>query len=136
MFWILITAIGTLRIGILALRLRYILDGSNDRDIKRRVAYLHIGYFSCIAVLECISAVFLLQKFNEARRISIRAALYGGLFSYLMRSTEIRLALLGVVGVMRAVTYSFQRTVQSAEVVAGQLDRFAYTLECLFPAVM
>lgn len=66
----------------------------------------------------------------------MRAAIKGGLFSYLMRSTEIRLASLALVGVTRAITYSFQNTAQSAEGVAGQLDRFAYSLECLFPVVM
>jgi hypothetical protein len=136
LFWILMTAIGAVRLSILATRLRYILDGSNEPDLQRHVDDLHVGYFSCIAAVECVSAFFLLQTFNSARRISMRAALQGGLFSYLMRSTEIRLALLALVGVTRAATYSFQNTAQSAEGVAGQLDRFAYTLECVFPVVM
>ncbi|OIW25972.1 hypothetical protein CONLIGDRAFT_647699 [Coniochaeta ligniaria NRRL 30616] len=136
LFWTLMAAIGGLRLSILAMRLRYILDGSNESDLQRLIDHLHVGYFACIAAVECISAVFLLQTFNSARRISMRAAIQGGLFSYLMRSTEIRLALLALVGVTRAITYSFQNTAQSAEGVAGQLDRFAYTLECLFPVVM
>ncbi|KAI8401342.1 hypothetical protein FOFC_18211 [Fusarium oxysporum] len=45
-----------------------------------------------------------------------------------MRSTEVRLALLAVIGVMRAITYSFQTTAHSATNVASQLDRFAYTM--------
>lgn len=136
LFWTLITAIVAMRLTILTQRLRYILDGSNDADLQRLIDHIHVGYFSCIAAVECVSALFLLKTFNSARMVSMRAAIRGGLFSYLMRSTEIRLALLALVGVTRAVTYSFQNTAQSAEGVAGQLDRFAYTLECLFPIVM
>jgi hypothetical protein len=53
------------------------------------------------------------------RRISMRAAIRGGLFNYLMRSTEIRLALLALVGVTRAITYLSQSTAQSAVGVAA-----------------
>jgi hypothetical protein len=129
-------AIGVLRLSILGLRLRYILSGSNESDLQRLIDHLHVGYFSCIAAVEVVSSLFLLKTFNSARKISMRAAIEGGLFSYLMRSTEIRLAGLALIGLTRAVTYSFQNTAQSAEGVAGQLDRFAYTLECLFPIVM
>jgi hypothetical protein len=53
-----------------------------------------------------------------------------------MRSTEIRLTTLAAIGFSRAITYSFQTTAQSATTVAGQVDRFVYTLECLFPIIM
>lgn len=135
-FWVLMTAIAAVRMGILSVRLRYILKDPDDTSLQLLIDHLHIGYFSCIATVECLSALFLLQTFNSARRVSKRAAIKGGLFSYLMRSTEIRLALLALVGLTRATTYSFQSRAQSAEGVAGQLDRFAYTLECLFPVVM
>ncbi|KAJ4074797.1 hypothetical protein BFJ70_g17304 [Fusarium oxysporum] len=68
--------------------------------------------------------------------MSLKAAIEAGLFRYLMRSAEVRLALLAVIGIMRVITYSFQTTAQSATNVASQLDRFAYTMECLFPFVM
>lgn len=136
LFWTLITTICSIRVAILVSRLRYILDGSSESELQSLIDHLHVGYFSCIAVVEILSAVFLLKTFNSARRFTLRSALRSGVFSYMMRSTEIRLALLAVVGVTRAVTYSFQATAQSAEGVAGQLDRFAYTLECLFPVVM
>ncbi|KAK7967217.1 uncharacterized protein PG986_001494 [Apiospora aurea] len=87
----------------------------------------------------CISSALLLFKFNSARRISVKVALQSGtgvLFSYLMRSTEVRLTLLAVVGVTKAVTYSVQATAQSASSVADQLGRFAYTLECKFPVIL
>ncbi|KAB5566970.1 hypothetical protein GE09DRAFT_1171895 [Coniochaeta sp. 2T2.1] len=136
LFWLLMVPIAALRLSILAMRIRYIMGGSHDPALQLLIDHMHVGYFACIATVECVSAIFLLQTFNAARRISMRAAIQGGLFSYLMRSTEIRLALLALVGVTRAVTYSFQNTAQSAEGVAGQLDRFAYTLECLFPVIM
>ncbi|KAL5598284.1 hypothetical protein FOBRF1_012077 [Fusarium oxysporum] len=97
---------------------------------------LHIGYFVSIATVECINAYFLLTIFASAKTSSLKAAIKAGPFRYLMRSAEVRLALLAVIGVTRAITYSFQTTAQSATNVASQLDRFAYTMECLFPVVM
>lgn len=123
-----------LRMAILATRIRDIM--TETETFQTLIDHLHVGYFASIAAVECLSSFFLLHKFNSARKISMKAALKVGLFSYLMRSTEIRLALLAVIGVTRAVTYSFQDTAQSATTVASQLDRFAYTLECMFPVMM
>ncbi|KZL84750.1 hypothetical protein CI238_10528 [Colletotrichum incanum] len=134
LFWITILAIIAIRIMIATSRVRYILRG-NTR-LQSTVNNLHIGYFVLIASLECLSAFFLLKTFAEVKSTSVRAALKGGFFTYLMRSTEVRLATLAILGMMRAVTYSFQITAQSATNPASQLDRFAYTLECLFPSVM
>ncbi|KFA81648.1 hypothetical protein S40288_09175 [Stachybotrys chartarum IBT 40288] len=131
-FWTLIAAVSCIRFTILVIRVRYVLDGSRDAAALAIITSLHIGYFTTIALIECISAFFLLRKFHWARF----SALNVSLFSYLMRSTEIRLAILALIGVTRAVTYSFQTTAQSATTVASQLDRFAYTLECLFPVMM
>lgn len=146
-FWTLIIDITAIRAVILITRVHFILDtnpgsggatqtSATDLALQALIDNLHVGYFSSIALVECSSAWFLLREFRAARKLSARAALKQGLFSYLMRSTEIRLALLAVVGVTRAVTYSFQNTAQSATGTAGQLDRFAYTLECVFPIVM
>lgn len=123
-----------IRMFILASRARDILAGSNSR--QSTIDHLHIGYFSTIALVECISAFFLLRKFASARKASIEASSTSGLFSYLMRSTEIRLATLAVIGFSRAITYSFQTTAQSATTAASQLDRFVYTLECVFPMML
>ncbi|KAH8661112.1 hypothetical protein BGZ61DRAFT_499586 [Ilyonectria robusta] len=137
LFWTLVLVITAVRLGIMVVRVRFILDDNHSPSLQRTVDHLHVGYFTAIAVVECASAVFLLRTFRAARRTSVTTTLgRGELFRYLMRSTEIRLATLALIGVMRAVTYSFQNTAQSAEGVAGQLDRFAYTLECLFPIVM
>jgi hypothetical protein len=119
---------------IAIMRVRSIIDGGDSN--QEVINNLHIGYFVSIAAVECISAYFLLTVFASAKATSLKAAIEAGLFRYLMRSTEVRLALLAVIGVMRAITYSFQTAAQSATNVASQLDRFAYTMECLFPFVM
>ena len=105
-------------------------------DLQTLVNAFHIGYFVCIAVIETWSAFFLIRIFAEARRSSMVVFSKTGIFRELTRSAETRLATLCLIGLMRAVTYSFQATAQSATSVAGQLDRFAYTLECMFPVVM
>jgi len=134
LFWTIMAILLTIRTFILASRAKDILEGSTSRQTT--IDHLHVGYFSSIALVECISAFFLLRKFASARRTSIEAASTSGLFSYLMRSTEIRLATLAVIGFSRAITYSFQTTAQSATTTASQLDRFVYTLECLFPVML
>ncbi|KAK2041029.1 hypothetical protein LZ31DRAFT_603058 [Colletotrichum somersetense] len=134
LFWATVLAIVAIRIVIAVSRVRYILKGNTK--IQDAINSLHVGYFVLIASLECLSAFFLLKTFTEVKSTSARAALNAGFFKYLMRSTEVRLATLAVLGTMRAVTYSFQMTAQSATNAASQLDRFAYTLECLFPSVM
>jgi hypothetical protein len=127
-------ALFIIRMFILTNRAKDILAGNTDR--QHLIDHLHIGYFSSIAAVECVSAFFLLRKFASAKRDSVEAASTSGLFHYLMRSTEIRLATLAAIGFSRAITYSFQTTAQSATNVASQVDRFVYTLECLFPIMM
>ncbi|EWY87615.1 hypothetical protein FOYG_11795 [Fusarium oxysporum NRRL 32931] len=134
LFWTIMVIISALRITITITRVRSILDGGSS--YQEVIDNLHIGYFVSIATVECISAYFLLTVFASAKTSSLKAAIKAGPFRYLMRSAEVRLALLAVIGVMRAITYSFQTTAQSATNVASQLDRFAYTMECLFPVVM
>jgi hypothetical protein len=134
LFWSLMCIISTLRILILVSRARNIINGNDAYQML--VSRLHIGYFTSIAVIECISAFFLLRKFASARRTSIEASSTSGLFSYLMRSTEIRLATLALIGITRAITYSFQTAAQSATNTASQVDRFVYTMECMFPIML
>ncbi|KAJ2897645.1 uncharacterized protein MKZ38_004510 [Zalerion maritima] len=133
LFWLLIAIIAILRLTILATRVRLLL--SDTDDLQPLVNYLHIGYFSAIAAIEVVSAGFLIRKFARARKTSNQFAMTTGLFSYLMRSTEIRLALLAIIGITRAATYSFQASAQSATSIASEVDRFVYTLECMFPAM-
>ncbi|RSL66585.1 hypothetical protein CEP54_003693 [Fusarium duplospermum] len=134
LFWIMIVAILAIRVVIAAVRARRILNESTGEQTI--INNLHMGYFVLIALLECVSAFFLLRVFGSAKSTSLKAAIKAGLFRYLMRSTEVRLALLAVLGIMRAITYSFQTASQSATDVASQLDRFAYAMECMFPVIM
>lgn len=115
-------------------RVRFIVGG--DADLQAIVNHLHMAYFPLIAVLECLSAYCLLTSFARAKIGGFTHSTKTNLFHYLMCSTEVRLALLAVVGIMRAVTYSFQVSAQSATDIASQVDRFCYTMECLFPIVM
>lgn len=134
LFWTITLAVVAVRIMIAATRVRLIISG--DGGLQRTVNHLHMAYFPLIAVLECVSASYLLIIFAKAKISARQRATKMGLFRYLMRSTEVRLALLAVIGVMRAVTHSFRTSAQSANNLASQVDRFAYTLECLFPIIM
>jgi hypothetical protein len=134
-FWVLIVGITASRVIIAVMRARSLLSEDTE-SLQRTINVLHITYFTLIAVIECFSSFFLLRMFYSAEHTSIKAAIQTGLFRYLMRSTEVRLAFLAVIGVMRAVTYSSQSTAQAATTVASQVDRFAYTMECMFPVIM
>jgi hypothetical protein len=133
LFWVIMVLIVGLRFSIMGCRAQNTI---NDNDkLQTIIARLHIGYFALIAVIEIISAFFLLRVFALARKQS-EVVGRGGLFRYLTQSTETRLATLALIGFTRAITYSFQKNVQSASDVAGQIDRFVFTLECMFPIVM
>ncbi|KAF4455737.1 hypothetical protein F53441_1936 [Fusarium austroafricanum] len=134
LYWFMIISVSGIRVVIAAVRARRIMN-SLDTD-QRLINHLHMGYFILIALIECLSSFFLLRVFGSAKSTSLSAAIKAGLFRYLMRSTEVRLALLAVLGVMRAITYSFQNAEQSATNLASQIDRFAYAMECMFPVMM
>ncbi|KAF3085239.1 hypothetical protein TWF569_009506 [Orbilia oligospora] len=136
LFWTCIAVIFGCRLGILISRIEEIQHPENS--LQRRINRLHMAYFVMIAVVETISAFFLLRTFTKAKRasVAIQSWTAKGLFELLSRSAEIRLATLCPIGITRAITYSFQATAQSATNTASQLDRFVYTLECLFPMVM
>ena len=129
------TSIVILRISILICRARNTVMGNQSQYLQHLVAHLHIGYFVAIVVIEDLSAFFLLRIFSQAKKGSVEVAKRGGLFHYLTQSTELRLATLALIGVMRAVTYSSQKTLKASD-VAGQVDRFVFTLECMYPMIM
>ncbi|RFU27559.1 hypothetical protein B7463_g8776, partial [Scytalidium lignicola] len=133
-FWFMIIVITAIRIIILQTRVRSIINGGTT--LQPLIDHLHVGYFTSIAILECVSAFFLLRKFAAAKKTSKEVASTSGLFGYLMKSTEIRVSILAVIGFSRAITYSFQTQQQAATSVASQVDRFVYTLECMFPVMM
>lgn len=133
-YWCMVIFIAASKLAILALRVRYLL--TILQSLLRIIDHLHIVYFCGIALVEILSAALLLKQLKLAHRISPNAALCGGLFKYLMRSTEIHVALLCLIGVSRSVSYSFQVTAQSATTIAGEFDRFAATLEIMLPVTM
>jgi hypothetical protein len=133
LFWLIMVLIIGLRLSIMACRAQNTING-NDK-LQTIVAHLHVGYFAFIAVIEILSAFFLLRIFALARKQG-EVVGRGGLFRYLSQSTEVRLATLALIGITRAITYSFQKNLQSASDVAGQIDRFVFTLECMFPMIM
>lgn len=123
-----------IRVVILISRAMYNMNGTTD--LQYRIDHLHVGYFVSIAVIEMLSSFYLLRIFGTAKATSTVVKSKNNLFHYLMRSTEIRLATLSLVGITRAITYSFQTAAQSATSVASQIDRFVYTLECVSPVLM
>lgn len=134
LFWSLMAVVVAMRVLILTMRLRAF---ANPRlQVQPVINGLHAGYFVSIAAVECVSAYFLLREFMSAKRTSSQADLGTRLFQHLMRSTEIRLATLALIGVTRAVTYFFQSSPQQATGTPSQIDRFVYTLECLFPIML
>ncbi|KAF9882679.1 hypothetical protein FE257_005653 [Aspergillus nanangensis] len=139
-FWSLMVAIVGLRMAILASRVMEILQGAVSLQtagpLQHQIDHLHVGYFSSIALVETLSAVFLIRLLHKAYLISPKVSSTRLVFRYLLRSTEIRAASLCFIGITRAVTYSLQVTSQAATTAAAQVDRFAYTMECLFPLVM
>ncbi|KAM5371742.1 hypothetical protein ACJZ2D_007807 [Fusarium nematophilum] len=134
LFWMTMGGIVFSRVVIAVFRVKSILH--DDEALQFTINYLHIAYFGLMAILECIGAYFLIVLFTSAKATSLQVALNVGLFRYLSRSTEARVAILAIQGVFRAITHSFQTPGQSAENLASQLDRFAYTLFCLFPVVL
>ncbi|CEL11608.1 hypothetical protein ASPCAL14709 [Aspergillus calidoustus] len=133
-FWAFIIAIVALRVTI-AIGRAIQLESWDTRN-QVVISRLHIGYFVSIALLETWSSFFLIKQMARAYRRSPRTSSAGGVFLYLMRSAELRLAALCCIGIARAVTYSSQKTRQRATTVASQVDRFTYTLECLFPVIL
>ncbi|KAJ3528439.1 hypothetical protein NM208_g10195 [Fusarium decemcellulare] len=135
-FWTGILGIFVTRVAISVFRVRSIMTDPNDMKLLHTINYLHIAYFGLMAILECVGAYFLIVVFTDARASSVHIALNVGFFRYLSRSTEGRVAILAVQGLFRAVTHSIKTPGQTAENIASQLDRFAYTLFCLFPVIL
>lgn len=133
-FWLVIVVIAILRGTILVTRA--VDNYHHTSRHQKRINALHIGYFVAIALIEAISSIFLLQVFAAAKKASTIVSSRASLFRHLTRSTEIRLATLSLIGITRAITYSSQNAAQKATSIASQVDRFVYTLECLFPVLL
>lgn len=125
------------RIAIIVINVRVILNRHLSLALYSTIiSRLHIGYFLPLAIIESISAIFLLKTFQSTLRQSTSCGLRGGkLFRYLMRSTGIRVATLALVGIARTVTFSFNMIGNNSP-VSKQLDTFVYSVGALFPIVL
>ncbi|KAF5024524.1 hypothetical protein F66182_3464 [Fusarium sp. NRRL 66182] len=134
LFWALMALTAISRVFIAIYRVRFLIEGVDEHEVT--INYLHIGYFTFMAISECLSAYFLVVIFASAKNTSIGAALKVGLLRYLTRSTEMRVAFLALIGVLRTIIHPFQTPGQKAVNVTSQLDRFLYALFCLYPMVL
>jgi len=135
LFWSIMAGVTGVRLTILVHRVWNTM--SQDDKYQVVINHLHIAYFILIALAEVLSAFFLLRTFAVAQRSSVHTLQSNkNLFKRLTHSTELRLALLAPIGITRSITYSFQASAQSATNLATQMDRFAYTLECMFPVIL
>lgn len=126
-----------IRAAIIAVNTCVILDKSVPVAVYSTIMNrLHIGYFLPIALAESVSAFFLIKRFRTTIKSSISSGINAGkLFCYLMRSTEMRVATLALVGISRTITFSFH-VIGNEKGIARQLDLFVYTLTSIFPIVM
>lgn len=129
----------TLRFAALVIEPVYTLQHKISLDVyQSSTRNLGVTCFVAIALIELTSAVFLLRNFRAGLKASTTSPPRGGqLFRYLMRSTEIRVTSLALIGITRAATYSFHAIGSGAtEGVANQLDRLMVIMQALFPIVM
>ncbi|KLU90843.1 hypothetical protein MAPG_09368 [Magnaporthiopsis poae ATCC 64411] len=142
LFWTVMSTVAVARFLILGAHVSIFTSGPGphahraDVNTLRFINHLHVGYFVGIAVLECLSAFFLLRIFAAGSRGGGGDATTVGVFRHFVRSTEFRVASLALIGTSRAVTYFFQPALEAATTTASQIDRFIYTLECLFPVML
>ncbi|OAQ58314.1 hypothetical protein VFPPC_16996 [Pochonia chlamydosporia 170] len=137
LFWSLMVVILAIRTAIIVINVRVILNRHLSLALYSTIiSRLHIGYFLPIAITESISAIFLLKTFRSTLQQSTSCGLRGGkLFRHLMRSTEIRVATLALVGIARTITFSFNMIGNNSP-VSKQLDTFVYSVGALFPIVL
>ncbi|KAL2827275.1 hypothetical protein BJY01DRAFT_262080 [Aspergillus pseudoustus] len=103
---------------------------------KSPISLLYIGYFIVVAIVETLSAVFLIRFLLDAYRTAPVMLRTRHLFLFLLRSTELRVSSLALIGITRAATYPFQITEQHAVNIPNQIDRLVYIIKCLFPVVL
>lgn len=133
-FWTALGMVVVIRVAIATMRAIQILDGSVP--LTRAINFLHIGYFSSIAIAETYSSVLLIGFLRKAYRTALIVSSMRPVLRYLLWSTEVRLSGLCLVGIVGAATYPFQLVEQHAVNIPNQIDRFVYSLECLFPVLL
>lgn len=125
------------RIAIMVVNVRLVLDRTLSIPLYSiLISRMHIGYFLPIAMAETISAIFLLKTFRSTLKSSTLGGLRGGkLFRYLTRSTEIRVAMVALVGIARTITFSFN-VIGKTTSLSSLLDGLVYTVGSIFPIVL
>ncbi|KAJ6277781.1 hypothetical protein J3E71DRAFT_326962 [Bipolaris maydis] len=134
LFWFLIVSTLAFRGAILSQRVLDILSSNTTRQAL--INKLHIGYFGSLALLEIVSAFFLLRIFVQGKRQTRILPSGRNLFKQLILSTEVRVSSLAILGIGRTITYHFHTTAQSATNLAGELDRFLVACQNYFPVIM
>lgn len=136
-FWCFAAALTTVRTSIAAFRVRSVLGTKSSVDNNRIVYYLHVVFFSLIALLEIVASCTLIMKYYSASRVSSRERLPSSpLYPYLMKSTIVRLGILALAGISRTVTFYFLVPSRTPDSTARTLDSCAYTVECAFPVIL
>ncbi|KAK2681998.1 hypothetical protein RAB80_003791 [Fusarium oxysporum f. sp. vasinfectum] len=126
-FWTGIAGIIIIRVVIIVFRVRSIF-ADND-NLLPAINQIHIAYFGLMAILECLSAYFLVVIFTSAKASSAEITHSGGLFQYLARSTEMRVALLALQGTLRAIIHSFTSVDQKAVNIVTHIDLLSSKLK-------
>lgn len=72
LFWVFMTALIILWLSLLAFRAHIIVTGRQNLQDSCLVEHLHIGNFVSLAIIETISAFFLLQIFSKPREGVLR----------------------------------------------------------------
>ncbi|PNP79365.1 hypothetical protein FNYG_07441 [Fusarium nygamai] len=120
LFWFFMLCICMARMMILIYRIKSIFTG--EEAFTSVVNGAHVGYFFSLASVECLSAFFLLQVFVKAKKMSEQLSLRSNFSRYLIRSTELRLACLALIGVSRAITFLFHPPISGAASISSQID--------------
>ncbi|OAQ62465.1 hypothetical protein VFPPC_16660 [Pochonia chlamydosporia 170] len=140
LFWVLMLVVIVIRVFVIInlglFSLTHYISLRRFQTITRSLMPI---VFVAVALIECITAVFLLRTLRLALLASGKSPLKGGrLVRYLMSSTEIRVASLALIGIARTATYLSQghELTGGTNTVAIQVDMFIIVLQALFPITM
>lgn len=135
LFWSFMTGVVVSRMLILVFRMQT-WQMTDPAPKQALVNQLHLGFFISLALCESSSSFFLMRSFLEARKNATTFVHQGSIVVQLIRNTEMRVAVLALVGISRAVTHSLLVETPATNGIPAQLDRFVYCLECTFPFLM
>ncbi|KAE8391124.1 hypothetical protein BDV23DRAFT_171874 [Aspergillus alliaceus] len=90
---------------------------SNSSFLRKPISYLHINYFTSIAVI---------KGYSSFLQIHLLGKVYNS--SPIVLSNQIRLSTLGIAFVTRTITYAFRTIELHAVGIPDQVNHFAYIL--------